>query len=35
MGEVEVAAEFKDSKIFAAGDYNAASDLIKSRIAEV
>lgn len=35
MGEVEVATEFKDSKIFAAGDYAAASDLLKSRIGEV
>jgi len=35
MGQVEVAAEFKDSKIFAADDYATASDLIKSRIAEV
>ena len=35
LGEVEVGPEFKDSKVFAAGDYAGASEYMKTRIAEV
>ena len=35
VGAVEVAAEFKDAKIFAAGETAAAGDFMKTRINEV
>merc|ERR1712166_1013481 len=35
VGAVEVAAEFKDAKIFAAGETAAAGDFMKTRISEV
>jgi hypothetical protein len=35
VGAVEVAAEFKDAKIFATGETSAAGDFMKTRITEV